>query len=80
MASLSLDKEIRHYLPFLGNEEKQSILSQIKSFIKNKEETLAILKSDYIVQYNKELEEAEKEIEVGLYITQEDIEKESESW
>lgn len=33
-----------------------------------------------IEQYNKELEEAEKQIEAGNFMTQEELEKEIEEW
>ena len=33
-----------------------------------------------IESYNKRLDEAEKQLEMGNYISQEDLEKESENW
>ena len=61
MATMSLDKEIKHYLPLLANEEKQSLLFQIKAFLKIKEEPKRLT----IEEYNKELEEAEAAIDRG---------------
>jgi hypothetical protein len=37
-------------------------------------------KKEFIIQYNKELDEADKRISAGFYISQEDLEKESENW
>ena len=80
MATRSLDAQIQNYLPLLGKEEKQSILSQIKSFLIKKETTKRMTKDEFIIQYNKELEKAENEVKVGFFISQEDLEKESETW
>jgi hypothetical protein len=73
----SLDKEIKHYLPFLENEEKQSILGVIKSFMKLKESPGQRIS---IEQYNKEIDEAEKRYDAGFFTSHEDVLKESESW
>ncbi len=71
-----LDKQIVDYLPFLGNEEKKNILGVIKSFIKLKDASQRIS----IAQYNKEMNEAMARIDAGEYHTQEEVEKESETW
>ena len=78
MAILSLDKEIKKYLPQLDAEEKQSILSVIKSFLKLKESPGSGRLT--IEQYNKELDEAEARIDAGEFYTQEEAEKIAESW
>ena len=77
MATMSLDKQIMKYLPQLGSEEKKSILSQIKSFLKHKQVTSQRLT---IEQYNKELEEAEARIDAGHFYTQEEVEEMSKEW
>jgi len=76
MATKSLDNQILQYLPLLEKDEKQSILSVIRSFLKGKEKPQRLT----IEQYNKELEEAEARIDAGFYTTQEELEKESETW
>ena len=72
----ALDNEILKYLPLLGNEEKKSLLSVIKSFLslKNDSETLSI------EEYNDEIRESEAEYEKGNYITQDAMKKKVEQW
>lgn len=73
-----LDIEIQKYLPLLGNEEKKSLLSVIKSFL-----NLKSAEHDEVVdieQYNKEIDEAMARIDSGQFTTQEDLEKEMETW
>ena len=72
----ALDNEILKYLPLLGNEEKKSLLSVIKSFLslKNDSESLSI------EQYNAEIRESEAEYEKGNYITQDAMKKKVEQW
>ena len=77
MSTMSLDKQINQYLPLLANEEKKSILRVILSFIKLKE---TLPKRISIEQYNRELDEAEAEMNAGNFISQEDAKKQAESW
>ena len=79
MATMSLDNEIKKYLPLLGSEEKQSILSVIKSFLKLKD-TSQSSERITIEQYNKELDEAEARMDAGEFYTQEEAEKIAGSW
>lgn len=71
-----IDKQITDYLPLLGKEEKQTLLSVIKSFMNLKAQTKRIS----IEQYNKEIEASEKEYEEGDYITQDALKKEIRQW
>ncbi len=82
MATMSLDKQIENYLPFLGKEEKRSLLSVIKSFMKLKEADIPQPHGQRLTieQYNKELEDAEARIDAGFFTSHEDVLKESESW
>jgi len=80
MATMSLDNEIKKYLPLLGEDKKRSILSDIKSFLTLNVKNEGMTKKEFIIQYNKELDEADKRISAGFYISQEDLEKESENW
>ena len=70
-----IDKQIYEYLPLLGNDEKKSILTVIKSFLHLKQESQI-----NIEQYNKEIDEALLQIKNGEFITQEDLEEESKTW
>jgi hypothetical protein len=80
MATMSLDNEIKKYLPLLVEDKKRSILSDIKSFLTLNVKNEGMTKKEFIIQYNKELDEADKRISAGFYISQEDLEKESENW
>ena len=73
----TIDSQILNYLPLLGEEEKKSILSVIKSFL-----TLKGTDSQRISieQYNQELDEALARINAGNYLTQEEVEKQSAKW
>ncbi len=72
-----IDKQINEYLPLLGIDEKKSILSVIKSFLKiKKEQRLAAS----IENYNQELETAESEYENGNYISHEEMLKQIKQW
>jgi hypothetical protein len=79
MATTSIDKEIEKFLPLLGKDEKQAILSVIKSFMKLREAPLASMPIS-IEQYNKEIDEAMERIANGQFYTQEEVEKMSEKW
>jgi len=72
-----LDKQIQHFLPLLGNEEKKSLLSVIKSFLNLRKEIPGQMS---IEQYNKELDFAEAEFENGDYISHEEMIKQVKQW
>ena len=77
MAS-AIDAQIIKSLELLGNEEKNSLLAVIKSFIS--------LKSDkgsagYTIEdYNSELNEAEKEYQKGNVISHEELKRQIKNW
>ena len=77
MNTALLDTEIKKYLPLLGNEEKMSLLTVIKSFLNLKKDNPGNIN---IEQYNKEIDDAMARIDTGNFTTHEDIEKEMESW
>ncbi len=79
MATMSLDKEIKNYLPLLGNEEKQSLISVIKSFLKLKD-TPTPPQRISIEQYNREIDEAMERVANGEYYTHEEVEEMSKKW
>jgi hypothetical protein len=61
----------------LGNSEKKSLLSVIKSFLSLRNESEAPAS---IEEYNKELEEAEGEFERGEYITHGEMLNKIKQW
>jgi hypothetical protein len=77
MASVSLDTEIKKYLPLLGNEEKISLLTVIKSFLHLKKENAGNIDTE---QYNKDIDDAMARIDNGHFTSHEDVEKEMELW
>ena len=76
MATKSLENQIVQFLPMLEKDEKQSILSVIKSFMKVKEKNSRLT----IKEYNRLLDEAEKRYDAGSFTKHEDVLKEAESW
>jgi hypothetical protein len=77
MPTQSIDSQILQYLPLLERDEKKSVLTVIKSFLKHKEEPSKRLT---IEQYNKELEEAEARFEAGEFFTMEEVEEMAKKW
>jgi len=71
-----IDTEIIASLPLLGEDEKISILGVIKSYLHLKEDSARIS----VLQYNKEIEDAEERIDLGKFSTQEDVEREAAQW
>lgn len=64
MPAQSIDNQILHYLPLLEQDQKKSILSVIKSFIKSKEEVAVRISME---QYNAEIDAAEQQMEAGIF-------------
>ena len=73
----ALANEIQKYLPLLGDSEKKSLLSVIKSFLNLRNEVSGTIS---IADYNKELEAAEAEFEKGDYISHEEMIKKIKQW
>jgi hypothetical protein len=73
MLDKSIDKEFLGYFVLLSKEQKESLLSLVKSFV-GKEGRISV------DDYNKELDEAEKRINTGKYTEQSDIEDEARQW
>ena len=82
MSAISLDKEIKKFLPLLGNEEKQSILSVMKSFLKLKDVNANNPHGQRLTieEYNKEIDEAMARVAKGEFYTQEEVEEMSRKW
>ncbi len=78
MTTTTLDNQLNEYWPLLEKEEKQSMLTLMKSILKFKK--AATPQHISIEQYNKEIDEAEAEMNAGHFISQEDAKKQAESW
>ena len=77
MATGALDFEIQQSLPLLGNEEKQSLLSVIRSFLSLRKEGGNAID---ITQYNRDIDDAMDRMDKGEFTTHEDLLKEMETW
>ena len=73
----ALDNEIQKYLPLLGDSEKKSLISVIKSFLSLRNEHTTSIS---IEEYNKELDSAEAAFEKGDYISHEELLKQVKRW
>lgn len=76
MTKTAIKKQLDSYLPLLTGKQQELLLEMVKNI-------LHIDASDQritVKQYNKEILEAEKQIAKGKFISQEDLEKESEKW
>lgn len=77
MAASAIDKELLEYVVQLNESQKKPLLNFIKSFLKNSQKPGQRVSLE---QYNQELEEAEREIENGHFVTQEELEREMKNW
>lgn len=77
MAGSVLDTEIQKYLPLLGDEEKFSLLTVIRSFLNIKKESSNEI---FMSSYNNDIDAAMLRIDTGEYISNEEVEKEMELW
>jgi hypothetical protein len=77
MKEQALNQEFFRYYNRLSKGQKESMLSLVKSFLEKDDKKT---KRISVKQYNKELEEAEKRINDGEYITQESLKEEAKKW
>lgn len=70
--SISLKKELLQYFFQLTDAEQQSVLNLIKTFTHSRNTEFKPITVD---QYNRELEEADAEIEFGDFVTHEEVKK-----
>lgn len=77
MKEQPVNQEFNFYYNMLSEGQKKSLLSMMKSFLGKIEEKP---KRVSVAQYNKELEEAEKRIAEGQFITQESLREEAKKW
>ncbi len=77
MPAQSIDNQILHYLPLLEQDQKKSILSVIKSFIKSKEEVAVRISME---QYNTEIDAAEQQMEAGEFYPLDKVKELTKKW
>ncbi len=66
----ALEKELNNYIKMLNTDQKKSVLQYVKDlFVSEEEESITI------EQYNKELDEANAEIDRGEFYTHEEAKK-----
>ncbi len=72
MSTPSISQEMLNYFMQLNDAERKSVLEMIKTFLSSR-------KSEFTPQsledYNQELEQADKEIEAGDYMSHEEVMK-----
>ena len=76
MSTSAIDKEMYDYFMQLNEAEKKSVVQMIKTFL----QTRKAFERISIEQYNKEIDEAEAEIERGESYTHEEVVKMSKQW
>ncbi len=74
--SVSLLKEMNACFRELNVAEQQSVLQMVKTFLESRQNKRRLS----INQYNNDIDKAMNRINKGKFITQEDVEKESEEW
>ncbi len=72
MATPSLSKEMLRYFTQLNAAEQKSVLQMIKTFLGTRRDDF---KPMSLAEYNRELEEADAEIEAGDYVPHEEVMK-----
>lgn len=77
MSARSIDSQILKFLPLLEQDEKKSILTVIKSFLKHKD---AETRRPTTEEYNQDIDDALKRVNDGEFYTQEEVEKMSKNW
>ena len=76
MANVS-EQEWHNYFLQLNEMEKKSVVMMLKAFLQQRNQDTDRISLE---QYNKEIDEALAEVEVGNYITQEEMEKRAAKW
>ncbi len=72
MATPPLSREMLRYFTQLNDAEQKSVLQMIKTFLSSRTDDF---KPVSLEQYNRELEEADSEIESGDYAPHEEVMK-----
>jgi len=76
METSAIDKEMYDYFMQLNEAEKKSVVQMIKTFLQSRKEFERIS----IERYNKEIEEAEAEVERGESYSHAEVVKMSKQW
>lgn len=72
METTILKEEMLVYFSRLNSDEQQSVLEMVKTFLKNRNTEFVPVTLE---EYNRELEEADEEMEAGDFITHEEVKK-----
>lgn len=70
MSSSPISKEMLQYFMQLNDAEKKSVLELVKTFLTNRPNNM---QPQNLEEYNKELDEADTDIEAGEFILHEDV-------
>jgi hypothetical protein len=76
METTAIDEEMNSYFVLLSEEQKISVVQMIKAFLQSS----PVHEMEDIEQYNKDIEEAEAEIERGEGISHEEVVNLSSGW
>jgi len=76
MTTTTIKKQVDDYLPLLSLKQQTLVLEMIKSFL-NVDSDVKRISLD---QYNQEIDEANKRIEQGEFISHEDALKQLTKW
>ena len=76
MTTKAIKKQLDSYLPLLTVQQQELLLNMVKSILHIDPSNKRISRK----QYNKEIEESEKQIKNGRFTSQEDLEKAAEKW
>jgi predicted transcriptional regulator len=72
MATPSISKEMLNYFMQLNDAERKSVLEMVKTFLSSRKNEV---KPQSLEEYNRELEQADAEIEAGNYVPHEEVMK-----
>jgi predicted transcriptional regulator len=78
MAAAALDKEIKSLWPKLNITQKESIMHVIKTYVEEEATVKEI--GCTISAYNKEIDEAEAEIDKGSFFSHDEVKSHIEEW
>lgn len=77
MAAKAIEREMYTYFVQLNDEQQKSVVKYIKTIIKGEK---AGNERISIEQYNRELEEADRRMANGHFISHEDVKEEMKTW
>jgi hypothetical protein len=76
MTAKAIDNQLNEYWPLLEKEEKQSMLTFMKSILKFKKAAQHIS----VEQYNKEIDDAMERVKGGEFYSHEEVVEMSKKW